>query len=329
MRGARGWPPPWRPGRSRRVALPGPKGRQPKSWQPSSNASRRRRLASRSGGRRWRRRRRRWRPGARRPPRPSASGPRPRSPRQRAAAAAAQDAATGAEAAAGDLAAAVAVRAAAEERAASLGAERDRLRAALAQADAALSNDDQAEREARAQLAALRDERGALEVAVVERRVALEHLAAELKERYDLGPEALAAVAVDEGDAAARAARIEELRRRLAALGDVNPAAMQELEEVEARHSFLTAQRDDLERSLDDLRRTIAKLTRTSRARFEETFAAANAKLGEVFPKLFPGGTARLELTDAEEDGEPGVEIAVQPAGKQLRRLSLLSGGEK
>ncbi len=249
--------------------------------------------------------------------------------RQRAAAAAAQDAATGAEAAAGDLAAAVAVRAAAEERAASLGAERDRLRAALAQADAALSNDDQAEREARAQLAALRDERGALEVAVVERRVALEHLAAELKERYDLGPEALAAVAVDEGDAAARAARIEELRRRLAALGDVNPAAMQELEEVEARHSFLTAQRDDLERSLDDLRRTIAKLTRTSRARFEETFAAANAKLGEVFPKLFPGGTARLELTDAEEDGEPGVEIAVQPAGKQLRRLSLLSGGEK
>jgi chromosome segregation protein len=249
--------------------------------------------------------------------------------RQRAAAAAMEEAAAGAEMAAAELAETLALRAAAEERAARLGAERERLRASVTEADAVLSSDDQAAREARAQLAALRDERGALEVAAAERRVALDHLATELKERYGLDPHALAAVAVEEGDAAARAARVEELRRRLAELGDVNPAAMQELAEVEARHGFLTAQRDDLERSLDDLRRTIAKLTRASRTRFDETFAAVNKKLGEVFPKLFPGGTTRLELTDAEEGGEPGVEIVVQPAGKQLRRLSLLSGGEK
>src|SRR5207245_116257 len=112
-----------------------------------------------------------------------------------------------------------------------------------------------------------------------------------------------------------RAARVEALRARLARLGDVNPAALTELEELRGRHEFLVGQRTDLERSLDDLRRTITKLIRTSRRRFEETFAAANEKLAEVFPKLFPGGKARLEQTEPEEGGEPGVEIVVQPAG--------------
>jgi chromosome segregation protein len=98
---------------------------------------------------------------------------------------------------------------------------------------------------------------------------------------------------------------------------------------VRQRHEFLVQQRADLERSLEDLRQTIAKLTRTSRQRFEETFAAANEKLATVFPKVFPGGLARLELVPNDEGGEAGVEIVVQPAGKKLQSLSLLSGGEK
>jgi chromosome segregation protein len=131
------------------------------------------------------------------------------------------------------------------------------------------------------------------------------------------------------GAAEQQAARVEVLRRRLLQLGDVNPAALGELEELTSRHQFLSAQRGDLERSLDDLKRTISRLARTSRQRFEETFAAANEKLAEVFPKLFPGGQARLELTTPEDGGEAGVEIVVQPAGKKLQSLSLLSGGEK
>ena len=249
--------------------------------------------------------------------------------REHAAADEAAVAAAGAAAADAEAATALVARAAAEERGADLVLERDRVRAGIMDADAALSTDDRAEREARTRLTTLRDERGALEVAAAERRMALEHLATQLAERYELGLDALAAVVVEEGDPEERATRVEGLRSRLAHLGDVNPAAVRELEEVVARYGFLGAQRDDLERSLDDLRRTITKLTRASRERFEETFAAANAKLGEVFPKLFPGGAARLELTEAEEDGEPGVEVAVQPAGKQLSRLSLLSGGEK
>src|SRR5262249_22526270 len=110
---------------------------------------------------------------------------------------------------------------------------------------------------------------------------------------------------------------------------DVNPAAIEELEELRGRDEFLVAQRNDLERSLEDLRRTIAKLVRTSRQRFEETFVAANAKLEETFPKLFPDARARPQATQPEDGGEPGVEIVVQPAGKKLQSLSLLSGGEK
>ena len=187
-----------------------------------------------------------------------------------------------------------------------------------------------AARAARERLEAAREERARLDVTLTERRLALEHLATQLAERYGLGPEALADVPpADDGRDDERAAQVEALRARLARLGDVNPAALTELEELRARHEFLVGQRTDLERSLDDLRRTITKLIRTSRRRFEETFAAANEKLAEVFPKLFPGGKARLEQTEPEEGGEPGVEIVVQPAGKKLQSLGLLSGGEK
>jgi len=240
------------------------------------------------------------------------------------------EAMAGAAAAERDAAAAAEARACAEARAATLGAERERLLAAIADAAATASADAVAERAAGERLEAAREERARLDVTLTERRLALEHVATQLAERYGLGPEALADVPpADDGRDDERAARVEALRARLARLGDVNPAALTELEELRGRDEFLVGQRTDLERSLDDLRRTITKLIRTSRRRFEETFAAANEKLAEVFPKLFPGGKARLEQTEPEEGGEPGVEIVVQPAGKKLQSLGLLSGGEK
>src|SRR6185369_759805 len=121
----------------------------------------------------------------------------------------------------------------------------------------------------------------------------------------------------------------EELRARLLRLGDVNPGARDELRELEERHGFLQTQRADLERSLADLQHTITTLAKTCRQRFEETFDAANGKLAEVFPKLFPGGRAHLERVPVEGEEEGGVEIIVQPAGKKLQSLALLSGGEK
>ena len=242
----------------------------------------------------------------------------------------AAESSAGARAAAEEAERTAAVRAEAEAAAAALGVERERLVAEIADADATLSADDLLQRSVHERLEAARGERGEHEVGLAERRMALEQLAERLAERYDLGPEALDDIelpngAPGEGDAT----RAEDLRTRLVRLGDVNPAAVAELAEVRGRYDFLAGQRADLENSLEDLRQTIAKLMRTSRQRFEETFAAANEKLAEVFPKLFPGGKARLALVPAEDGGDPGVEIVVQPVGKKLQSLSLLSGGEK
>jgi chromosome segregation protein len=175
----------------------------------------------------------------------------------------------------------------------------------------------------------MRAEQSGIELALTERRMALDRLATQLAERYGLTPDALTDVEAMDADDEDRDRRAETIRERLQRLGEVNPAALTDLEELRTRRDFLVTQRDDLERSLEDLKRTIGKLTRTSRERFDATFDAANEKLAEIFPKLFPGGKARLELVPSEEGGEPGVEIVVQPSGKKLQSLSLLSGGEK
>ncbi|HEV7733595.1 MAG TPA: chromosome segregation protein SMC [Candidatus Binatia bacterium] len=242
----------------------------------------------------------------------------------------AADASAGAEAAGEEGTAVEGTRASAEARVAVLATERDQLLREVAEADAALSADDLAQRAARERLEGVRRETGELEIALTERRIGLQQVGERLAERYDLGLDALDEVTLDvEGPQEEDALRVEELRARLVRLGDVNPAAMSELEELRGRHEFLVTQRADLENSLDDLKQTIGKLTRTSRQRFEETFTAANAKLAEVFPKVFPSGSAQLEMVAGEEGGEPGIEIVVQLSGKKLQKLSLLSGGEK
>jgi chromosome segregation protein len=243
---------------------------------------------------------------------------------------AAAEATQGAASCAEEATTAAASRAAADERAATLAEDRERLSAEVAAAEEELSADDRVQREVSEQLEVVRARRGELDVVLAERRVALEQLLERLAERYDLGPEALDEIPPDAAQPSEEdAAHAEELRARLVRLGDVNPGALAELDEIRGRHEFLAAQRADLERSLEDLRQTIGKLARTSRRRFEDTFEAANARLAEVFPKLFPGGTAELRITEPEEGAEPGIEIVAQLPGKKLQSLSLLSGGEK
>jgi chromosome segregation protein len=109
----------------------------------------------------------------------------------------------------------------------------------------------------------------------------------------------------------------------------VNPGAAAELAEVEERYAFLQSQEADLRRSLDDLQNTITKLNRESRERFRDTFAQVDVKFHEVYGRLVEGGKAQILLANEEDLTESGVEIAVQPPGKRLRSLQLLSGGEK
>ena len=105
--------------------------------------------------------------------------------------------------------------------------------------------------------------------------------------------------------------------------------AIKEYEQLKERHDFLTLQHDDLVKAVEDLHKVIRKINRITQERFSQTFEMINAKLAEVFPRLFTGGTARLVLTEPERPLETGVEFMIHPPGKKLTRLSLLSGGEK
>ncbi|MGH9109550.1 MAG: AAA family ATPase, partial [Acidimicrobiales bacterium] len=119
------------------------------------------------------------------------------------------------------------------------------------------------------------------------------------------------------------------LAGRLASLGPVNPLALDELSALEERHQELDAQMEDVRAA----RRELLEVARALDREIVETFAAASADVNEHFSDLvstlFPGGTGRLTLTDPEDLLHTGVEVEVRPAGRNVRRVSLLSGGER
>ena len=121
----------------------------------------------------------------------------------------------------------------------------------------------------------------------------------------------------------------EKVRKSLQSLGDVNLGAIEEHEELAERFRFLSEQKGDLEGTINSLREAISRINRTSRKRFKETFELVSQRFSENFPRLFGGGKASLELTDAEDILEAGVDIMAMPPGKRLQNVNLLSGGEK
>jgi len=124
--------------------------------------------------------------------------------------------------------------------------------------------------------------------------------------------------------------RMTELRGLIDRMGEINLTAIEESEELQKRFDFLTAQRADLDSAITQLESAIEKINRASRKRFRETFDAVNAKFCEVFPRLFGGGRAHLQLTDESDLLETGVEIIANPPGKKvMQNIELLSGGEK
>lgn len=123
--------------------------------------------------------------------------------------------------------------------------------------------------------------------------------------------------------------RRADLERQLRNLGAINLTAIEECEQVETRCAFLVGQRDDLARALESLRSAIRRINRASRERFQEAFHAVNEMFTRLYPRLFRGGEARLELIVDDDVLEAGVEIVAQPPGKKLQSVGLLSGGEK
>ncbi len=123
--------------------------------------------------------------------------------------------------------------------------------------------------------------------------------------------------------------RLKRAERDLSALGRVNPLALEEFAALEERHQFLSTQLEDLKSSRKDLLDIIKEVDERVQKVFAEAFEDTSAQFVRVFARLFPGGEGRLVLTDPSDMLTTGIEVEARPAGKKIKRLSLLSGGER
>ena len=123
--------------------------------------------------------------------------------------------------------------------------------------------------------------------------------------------------------------RLRKAERDLSSLGKVNPLALEEFAALEERHQFLSTQLEDLKASRKDLLDIIKEVDDRVQKVFSEAFADTSAQFVRVFGRLFPGGEGRLVLTDPSDMLTTGIEVEARPAGKKIKRLSLLSGGER
>jgi chromosome segregation protein len=123
--------------------------------------------------------------------------------------------------------------------------------------------------------------------------------------------------------------KLEHQKKLKGRLGEVNLTAIQEHEALKERYTFIIAQRQDLLDSIASLHEAIRKINKTCLERFSATFQQVDERLKTVFPILFNGGTANLKLVDDSKPLESGVLVEVQPPGKKLSHMALLSGGEK
>jgi chromosome segregation protein len=187
-------------------------------------------------------------------------------------------------------------------------------------------------KERRRERGMLRDALAELEVARARTDSDRDHLVRECQQAVGATAAEAAAGLTDEDRAAeppALEARVHELREKLDRMGPVNVLAVEQAQELEDRHRFLTAQRQDLVESIAEMDRAIKSIDRTSKERFREAFQVINQHFGEIFKQLFGGGTAGLSLLDEEDILESGIDVMAQPPGKRLQNVMLLSGGEK
>jgi len=163
-----------------------------------------------------------------------------------------------------------------------------------------------------------------LEVESVRLEQALQGVVEKILERYHMDLRSVTCPDSPPDDAV-----ITEIRNKMDLMGEVNLAAISESQQAEERLTFLLEQQEDLKKAVDSLYATINTINKTTRERFRTAFDNVNEKFQEIFPFLFRGGEARLELTDEEDLLETGVDIMARPPGKRIQNMDLLSGGEK
>ncbi len=202
----------------------------------------------------------------------------------------------------------------------------DEVRAASERLEALRRRRSQAETE----LEATRERSRRLELEDTEIRVRLEGTLESLRREHDLEPEVAEAAsmpAIPEGTNPA--ARVRDLERELRLMGPINPLALEEFNELKERHQFLETQLEDVRTTRRDLMRVVKAVDLEIQTVFSAAFADVSTHFTTLFATLFPGGTGKLMLTNPDDLLNTGVEVEAKPGGKNVKKLSLLSGGER
>ncbi len=207
---------------------------------------------------------------------------------------------------------------------------------ALAEKEASLRADlaalEETLKQLRLDMQQAQQKRSEVEVELVKRQAGLKYLDETSRKELSTAVADLPGagdLALDDAALAALEARYEQIRGRIEALGPVNPEALAEYREAQARYDFLNTQRQDLLDAIRDTDKAIQDIDVESRKRFADAFAAINAHFRDVFVTLFGGGTGEMRLTGEANASESGIDIVASPPGKRLQNVLLLSGGEK
>ena len=225
-------------------------------------------------------------------------------------------------------------------------AQRDSLQGDVTGRDGAL-------REQRRRLSELQTQRGALEVEMAQKEMAVQNLRERIQQKYQVNldhvrSECITITIADEGPANIRtltpeemaasgastdwqavAEQVSALQKRIEEMGPVNLVAIDEYEETEQRYQFLSKQNDDLVQAKQQLLEVINRINTQTREMFVETFNKIRENFRSLFVEVFGGGKADLVLVDEGDVLESGIDIVARPPGKQLQTISLLSGGEQ
>ena len=216
-----------------------------------------------------------------------------------------------------------------------------------------IASRDESLRSQRNRLTELQNQRGGIEIELAQKNMSVQNLREKIQQKYhinldDIRSECITITYADEGPAKvetltpeemaasgtatdwpAIAQQIEALQKRLDEIGPVNLVAIEEYEETEQRHQFLTTQHDDLVSAKAQLLEVINRINTQTRQMFVETFEKIRDNFRAMFTDVFGGGKADLILSDENDVLESGIDIVARPPGKQLQGISLLSGGEQ
>ena len=202
----------------------------------------------------------------------------------------------------------------------------DRVREVTSQLDELRSSRRKIEDEIRT----LRDEQSRLEIERAETRLKLENLTEMMRSEFDREPNSIGELSVPElPEGLTVSERIAELERELKLIGPINPLALHEFDDLKERYEFLEEQLEDVRSTRKELRKVIRSIDIEIKEVFASAFAEVTTNFSDLFEVLFPGGHGKLSLTDPENLLGTGIDIEARPSGKNVKKLSLLSGGER